>query len=84
MSKSTALALFMAGSSIETRWDGDVLSAWIPPYFLGEFSAIIESSLCESGLDVTLTSMGYIWLDLAPILERYDIDPLTINSDKNE
>lgn len=82
MANGVALALFLQGSSIETRWDGDILSAWIPPWALEDFAAIVESSLCDGGMDVTLTSMGYIWLDLVPVLERCGVNPLSINSDK--
>ncbi len=66
---------FIQENSIEMRWDDEVLSTWVPPYHIPEFTRLIYSALSDGGIDVRLLQGGYIWLDLVPFCDRYDINP---------
>lgn len=80
MRKSTALKLyrFLTDNKIAMRWDGEILSAWIESYNIAEFSKIISTYLSDSRLRCHLGEHGDIHVDLVPVCEWYDIDPLRI------
>jgi hypothetical protein len=66
---------FLKENKVEMRWDGDVLSAWISHWNLSDFTQLIASSLNDGGIDARLQSYGAVWVDLAPICQRYGIEP---------
>ena len=69
------LVNFFSQGGVEMRWDGTVLSSWIWPWDLAEFSAKIASYLEDGGLETRLLSDGSLWFDLVPICEHYEIEP---------
>lgn len=73
--KELDLYKFIEDNAIDLRWDEEALSCWIPSYKLVKFTELISSSLSEEGIECVLLKNGYIWVNLVPICERYDIDP---------
>jgi hypothetical protein len=69
---------FLQDNSVETRWDGDVLSAWLSHWHLEEFTKLVGPNLYECGIESRLMSDGSVWIDLVPICEDFGIDPKRI------
>lgn len=81
MSKQADLIHFIQENQIDTRWDGvdnEVLSAWLMPEDLREFSEMFASSLEDGGLSATILVDGYIHVDLVPLCGHYGIEPTSI------
>jgi len=76
--KELDLYSYLISHDIEMRWTGDVLCAWIPPYCIADFSNLISSALSDGGIEARLKELGYVWVDLVPICDFYDIDPQRI------
>lgn len=74
---------FLEKRNIETRWDETILSCWISFYNLKEFYDMLNIRDGEDSINVQLVTDGCIYLDLANVCDRFDIDPLNI-CEKNE
>ena len=68
---------FITKAQIETRWDDDVLSAWLTPSDLDDFMELMCDHTYDS-IDAKITNSHSIWIDLVPLCERNDIDPSRI------
>ena len=69
---------FIKDNEVDMRWDNDVLSTWLPPNSISEFSKMAESLLSDGGNEARITAMGYVWIDLLPICDYYGIEPENI------
>ncbi len=72
---------FLQDNSVETRWDGDVLSAWLSHWHLEEFTKLVGPTLYECGIESRLMSDGSVWVDLAPICDDFGINPKRVVPD---
>ena len=66
MTKEELLS-FIQESETDFRWDGDCLNAWIFANDLSDFYAMAESCFDDGGVEATITSGGYVCIDLVPL-----------------
>lgn len=68
---------FITKAQIETRWDDDVLSAWLTSSDIDEFMELMSDFVYDA-IDAKITNSHTIWIDLVPLCEQLNIDPSRI------
>lgn len=73
---------FLTLNYVKTRWDGDILAAWIPDTLIGAFGTMAARSGDTTRITCVFIPQkpcSYLWVDLVPICEYFGINPENIS-----